>query len=1336
MQSRTKRITYGILSIVFIIFSIPFNLLEDFLPKIHILSNNSIITVNAENSLKEQFIKSILENENIWQESSNGYMAQFSNSNVYCWFEDLNIDGIPEFIIGPMVSGTHEAHDYEIWTYKNNTLEPFNISQINYNDEEYSYNCITLWLHDVPETLNGKDSFRWQLFKDKTTNEYKYICIGADGVAMESYRWIDVLSCDDTSIINVDSEFSITTTSTSVICKVNGFPVKQDTFVEAYDKFFSNLTPYEITVSDFSYASYISSNDKENILKNSYDAWSYKENNLMKLPLSDEVNELRSESNIAINGVCGDNATWSFDKTTGTLTISGTGEMYDYQCEYFSSSWFSNGCYDCYGNTTTDDGSAIDFAVKNLIIEDGITSIGNWAFSSFNNLENINLPDTLTSIGDNAFRYFYYGGISLKSITIPISVTSIGNNALGYYGYSYVLDDGVYYDEKQIDDFTIYGYTGSQAETYAKENNITFIALDDYDKSVDIDFEDISIPDESYLYTDGDYQYMIVNNYAVIGKYLGNDKNVIIPETLGGYTVIAISGVEIPENDYQVDGAFESNENIVTVTMPNTIKYINDNAFMCCPKLEEVTFSTKLQIIGYNAFYDCKLLDYVDLSSTEVTTIMGETFKGCETLSRIELPNTLTEIYQEAFADCPQLLNIVIPKSVTMAGEKSFGFVDNDVLENFKMYIYYFSSYYDYCNENNIDYEWLYDTYEEYFNGVHYYFLENSPKKYYNPNYYDENSIYHDITYTMVWDYQQGELNFAKALDTVNDALSFQLSKVKEDWESVSDVSGMEQYKDRYIYDKILYDLILNFVDEESFTTNTKLNIINILNILNTNGSFGDSFISGIEAITQEISTTENLSGIYAILNDNDNKELLNQYSGAFEFIGSSYVESLLDYSQDVSDIIYSASLYNSCENISEDAYELMSYIYKLATNFGYNDLAESAKNYMDAINGTEFSTTLIDAIQQADNGKLISNILFDKIGDTISKFLSKEINDLKLAQSIASIWDTTYKQLKDIEKQELDIGYFLACNSIHHILYSALDALHKEYDNSNLDYSRITHMMFKSYIYIDNVAYDYANDFITIFTKNNSYIKRGFTYGIANELDIYSLKNTLGYQDYSNIDFSVIFLDLKNDLIKDWEKLNSLNCCNSISAKFTLEIKDWITEKLNKITIMCPITVEVYDTNNVLIVTITDDEIVSNNEYKRYFSIFNEIDENDNKLNTKAKVLLLPQNYTYKLIATDDGNMNVYNELVDYSSDEKSIELLYNFEDIPINQGNTFELNENTNGYILTNTTTGKTYTDSSSTDSTLHSNKTLIVTITLSIVIIFIISILIIKNKKRKNL
>ena len=102
------------------------------------------------------------------------------------------------------------------------------------------------------------------------------------------------------------------------------------------------------------------------------------------------------------SGVCGDNLTWTFVESTGTLTIRGTGAMNDYK--YDERPWFY------YRND-----------IVKLIIEEGVTSIGNHAFDGCNGLTSITISNSVTSIGEWAFS----ACSGLTSITIPNSVTSI-----------------------------------------------------------------------------------------------------------------------------------------------------------------------------------------------------------------------------------------------------------------------------------------------------------------------------------------------------------------------------------------------------------------------------------------------------------------------------------------------------------------------------------------------------------------------------------------------------------------------------------------------------------------------------------------------------------------------------------------------------------------------------------------------------------------------------------------------------------------------------------------------------------------------------------------------
>ena len=111
----------------------------------------------------------------------------------------------------------------------------------------------------------------------------------------------------------------------------------------------------------------------------------------------------------------------------------------------------------------------VDLEVKgNYTIKDGTNLIADSAFECCNSLTSVTIPDSVTNIGSWAFR----SCTSITTVTIPNSVTNIGEEAFGYY-YDYY--DLVY---KKVENFTIYGYADTAAETYANKNGFTFIELE------------------------------------------------------------------------------------------------------------------------------------------------------------------------------------------------------------------------------------------------------------------------------------------------------------------------------------------------------------------------------------------------------------------------------------------------------------------------------------------------------------------------------------------------------------------------------------------------------------------------------------------------------------------------------------------------------------------------------------------------------------------------------------------------------------------------------------------------------------------------------------------
>ncbi|MCR5340102.1 MAG: InlB B-repeat-containing protein, partial [Saccharofermentans sp.] len=94
--------------------------------------------------------------------------------------------------------------------------------------------------------------------------------------------------------------------------------------------------------------------------------------------------EVKAEYRI-VSGSCGDDLSWKIDYATGTLTISGTGNM---------NNW---------GDTDTVPWYPVRDSIKTVVISDGVTSIGDRAFNGFSNITSVTVPESVTAVGDNAF---------------------------------------------------------------------------------------------------------------------------------------------------------------------------------------------------------------------------------------------------------------------------------------------------------------------------------------------------------------------------------------------------------------------------------------------------------------------------------------------------------------------------------------------------------------------------------------------------------------------------------------------------------------------------------------------------------------------------------------------------------------------------------------------------------------------------------------------------------------------------------------------------------------------------------------------------------------------
>ena len=280
-------------------------------------------------------------------------------------------------------------------------------------------------------------------------------------------------------------------------------------------------------------------------------------------------------TNITESGKCGDIVYYNL-YNDGMLKIYGNGSMWDYT---YNSNYYGRAPWE-------------NLSVKQVVIENGVTSIGKSAFAGCTGLTCITIPDSVTSIGWGAF----FGCTGLTSVTIPDSVTSIGDYAFNRCTglTSVTIGNGV----TSIDTYAFYGCTSLKS---------------------------ITIPD----------------SVTRIGYYAFSGCTGLTSVTIG-------NGVtSIDEN------VFISCTGLTSVTIGNGVTSIGSGAFSGCKGLTSVTIPDSVTSIGYEAFYRCTGLTSVTIPDSVTSignyafgyTMVPETEKKIESFTIFGKKGSAAEAY-------------------------------------------------------------------------------------------------------------------------------------------------------------------------------------------------------------------------------------------------------------------------------------------------------------------------------------------------------------------------------------------------------------------------------------------------------------------------------------------------------------------------------------------------------------------------------------------------------------------------------------------------------------------------------------------------------------------
>ncbi len=310
--------------------------------------------------------------------------------------------------------------------------------------------------------------------------------------------------------------------------------------------------------------------------------------------------------------------------------------------------------------------------VTDLVIPDGVTSIGYYAFYNCDSLQSVTIPSGVTSIGHDAFSEC----TSLQSVTIPDSVTSIGYNAF---------------------------FDCNSLRSVSVSDSLTSIGRDAFHNTAY--YNNINNWENGVLYIDN---YLIKAKDTVSGACSIKDGTKVIANAAFS-DCTGLQSVSIPDGITSIgDYTFNKCTSLQSVTIPDSVTGIGDFAFFGCISLQSIAIPDSMTSIGSAAFEYCTSLQSVNIGSG-VTEIWLSAFDKCTSLQSVYItdlaawcgimffddtahplcnganlylngelvtdlviPDDVTSIEGHVFYNCDSLQSVIIPDSVTNIGSSAF----------------------------------------------------------------------------------------------------------------------------------------------------------------------------------------------------------------------------------------------------------------------------------------------------------------------------------------------------------------------------------------------------------------------------------------------------------------------------------------------------------------------------------------------------------------------------------------------------------------------------------------------------------------------------------------
>ena len=334
-------------------------------------------------------------------------------------------------------------------------------------------------------------------------------------------------------------------------------------------------------------------------------------------------------------GAEGDNVTWTLDDD-GTLTLSGSGSMKNYA--WNSSPWYQND------------------SIRSLRVEEGVTSLGDYAFYNCAALEEAVLPESIAALG----KYAFCGCEKITEIVLPAGLTEIGSGA--FYGCAGLTNVNIPSGVTLIDSYTFCGCEKLPAVLLPE--GVTAIGSAAFSGCTAL--TELTLPEKVKEIGNSAFYGCVSLTEAVLPEGVTTVEKRAFSACSGLKSVAFGVGVAAIEEE-----AFRDCKALTELNLPASVAFVGNGAFSGCDGLTEVVLPEELTEIGDEAFSDCAGLKTVSLPE-RLAAIGSAAFSGCAGLEEITLPASVTTIGEEAFDGCGLLTGVAVPVGAVRIGKDAF----------------------------------------------------------------------------------------------------------------------------------------------------------------------------------------------------------------------------------------------------------------------------------------------------------------------------------------------------------------------------------------------------------------------------------------------------------------------------------------------------------------------------------------------------------------------------------------------------------------------------------------------------------------------------------------